>query len=74
MPTPRDEREGEDARNTEKQQARTEPGQGMASAVSLRKPIARDRQDGGTGQRQAPVPSAYVLNRGGHASLARSLT
>ena len=73
MLTPRHEREGEDARNTERQQARTEPRQGMASAVRLRKPIARDRQDGGTGQRQAPVPSASIVNRGHRVSLAPGL-
>ncbi len=70
MPSPGYEREGEDARNTEKQQARTEPGQGMPSAVSHRKPIAYDRHDGGVGQRQTPVPSASILNRGHHVPLA----
>ncbi len=73
MPTPRDEREGEGARNTEEQQARTEPGQGMTSAVRMRKPIARDWQDGGTCQRQSPVPSASIVKRGHHVPLARGL-
>ena len=73
MPTPGNEREREDGRNAEKQQARTEPAQGMASAVSPFQPIARDGQDGGTGQRQATLPSASNLSRGHHVLLARGL-
>jgi hypothetical protein len=73
MPTPGNEREREDGRNAEKQQARTEPAQGMASAVSPFEPIARDGQDGGTGQRQATLPSASNLSRGQHDLVARGL-
>lgn len=46
MPAQGDQREGEDSWNAEEQEARTEPAQGVTSAVSRGKPMTSDRQDG----------------------------